>query len=787
MRGEAVVRGARSLWPPFMLLAGVGALGFFIEKLSSIFVSALAGLALSAAAYLFYRAMADFAPIDEQDAMRLLEAHAGLTESAPLTSSADRLVGGDGALWAWHRRRLEAVAGKLSKPVKPEVTRQDGLKLAVLILALSICLWQPVPAARALTFDLSPLMGDRDLVLDAWAQPPAYTGLPVVRLNRDTPNVSLPEGSIIFARMDGAAGAPRLRVGGQTIKMTRARNQAWTANATLTNSSYIKLDRYGTRAAWRITAIKDQAPQLKNSGPITIDARGRLEMSFIATDDYGISASFLRFKPRTKPEGLIGVNTFETPLIIEGEANEDGARRVFVDVSDHVLTGLEVDVSLVVRDGLGQETASKPTRLVMPQVNWKTTLGAALQEQRLLILREARPYQTRAPAYATLFDPQTGLPIRLNLDDSLSGAPQGIVRAQALLSATLASLKQTGLSDVGLMGMQFVRERLTLARHVDDAHDVAPLLWEMAMQAETSDQSPAQQKIAAAREALEQALKNGATEQELGELSQELREAVGERLDEMAQQNGEGQGGEGQGGEGQDGGGNSVSSGDIDSMLRELEQSGSSGARQDALDQLEKLGELMDNLQPGGGSAGESNQAGQKGSAGEMDEVMREQRDLSDETDTRTDQNGGAPAPDLADRQNELADRLSPLGNNSNDARGPEAQSQAGKAQAAQAMREAAEALRRGDLAGARDAQNRAEQALQQANQAQAGTSGSGGEKDPLGRSVQGRDDGKGTKVPDQVEKRRARDVREELRRRQADPNRDGQERDYLDRLLKDR
>ena len=307
------------------------------------------------------------------------------------------------------------------------------------------------------------------------------------------------------------------------------------------------------------------------------------------------------------------------------------------------------------------------------------------------------------------------------------------------------------------------------------------------MQAEMSDQTPAQQKIAAAREALEQALKNGASEQELSELSQELREAVGERLDEMAQQNGEGQGGEGQGGEGQDGGGNSVSSGDIDSMLRELEQSGSSGARQDALDQLEKLGELMDNLQPGGGSAGESNQAGQKGSAGEMDEVMREQRDLSDETDTRTDQNGGAPAPDLADRQNELADRLSPLGNNSNDARGPEAQSQAGKAQAAQAMREAAEALRRGDLAGARDAQNRAEQALQQANQAQAGTSGSGGEKDPLGRSVQGRDDGKGTKVPDQVEKRRARDVREELRRRQADPNRDGQERDYLDRLLKDR
>jgi Domain of unknown function (DUF4175) len=71
---------------------------------------------------------------------------------------------------------------------------------------------------------------------------------------------------------------------------------------------------------------------------------------------------------------------------------------------------------------------------------------------------------------------------------------------------------------------------------------------------------------------------------------------------------------------------------------------------------------------------------------------------------------------------------------------------------------------------------------------AQAANGGdSGGDKDPLGRATNRRDDGRETKVPDQVEKRRARDVREELRRRQADPNRDGQERDYLDRLLQGR
>jgi Domain of unknown function (DUF4175) len=785
MRREAIVRGLRALWPALMVLAGAGAFGLMTKDLPAAPVSALAGLTLLVAAWLFYRAVADFTPIDEQEAKHRIESAAGLSEMAPLTSSADRLVGGDGALWSWHRRRLEVMAGALSKPAKPKVVRQDWLKLIALMLGVGICIWQPVSASRALSFDASPLLGDSDLVLDAWAQPPEYTGLPVIRLSRDTPAVSVPEGSIISARMDGAKGAPRLRVGGATQVMVRERGQTWSGKAVIHRSAVISLDRFGSRARWDATVIKDLAPVLSSEEPIRIDQRGRLDVAFSAKDDYGIAATFLRITPKQTPAGLIGHDTFETPLLIEGEANEDGARRVFVDVADHVLTGLEVTVRLVVRDGLGQETSSKVTELTLPKVEWKTQLGAALQEQRLEILRETRPFQTRPPSFATLFDGQSGLPIKLSLDEPLLGAPAGIVRAHALLGATLTSLKVTGLSEVGLMALQFARERLAIARNVEDAHAVGPILWQMAMQAEIADQTPAQQKIAAAREALEQALKNGASPEELAQLNQELREAVGERLEELAQQGSQGEGNS----QGQ--GGNSVSGGDIDSMLRELEQSGSSGARQDALEQLEKLAEMMANLEAGGsqnGQAGQSGQSGQASGAGPLDDAMREQQDLSDETTRRRNQNedapGSDPAPDLAERQKALADRLAaPSGD---EASPQEPEDQAGKTQAAQAMRDAAEALRRGDLAGASEAQARAEQALQQAAQAQAGRDGTGNQ-DPLGRVLPNMDDGRGTKVPDQVERRRARDVREELRRRQADPNREEQERNYLDRLLKDR
>jgi hypothetical protein len=773
-RRDAVVTSLRALWPPLMVLAAVGALGFVTQNLPAALVSLLAGVALVAAAWLFYRAVQGFNPMGDEQAGYRLEADAGLKELAPLTAMGDRPMGGNTALWDWHQTQLSKSAATLTKPSNPRLTGQDGLRGLALLLAIGICVWHPAAAGRALTFDLSPLVGDGDLVLDAWAQPPEYTGLPVVRMSRESPNVSLPVGSIIHARMDGAKGAPRLNVPGSSKAMVQERGQAWSASAGLVKSGAVTLDRFGARARWNVTAIKDRPPSLSGTEAIKVDAKGRLDVAFTATDDYGIASVSLRVTPIHRPEGLVGTAVFETPIELESEADEEGARRVFVDVAQHVLTGLEVKVALVVRDGLGQETVSPETRLVMPTVKWKSALGQALQEQRLLILREGRPYQSRPPALATLFEPQTGLPISLDLSQPLEGAPPGIARGEQLLSTTLSALRQTGLSEVGLMGLQFARERLALARNVEDAHAVAPILWDLALQAETADQTPAQQKIAAARQGLEQALKNGASEEEIRSLSQELREAVGERLNELAQENG----GSGSGGT-QGEGGNEVSGGDIDGMLRELERSGSAGACQEALDQLDKLAELMENLQPGGqsGGDGEPQAGGQAGAGGALDDAMRAQRDLSDETNAR--QNQGEAAPDLAQRQRDLADQLA------RPSSPPSDDGDAGKAEAAKAMREAADALKRGDLSAAREAQSRAEQALQQA--AQSANSGGEGNQDPLGRNLPKLDDGRGTKVPDQVEKRRARDVREELRRRQADPNRDGQEKDYLDRLLKDR
>jgi len=792
MRADALVKGLRTLWPPLCLLAIMGAAGSLTEGLPAALVSALAGLAWLLCVYLIWRGWQLFHPMSEHEASCALEEAAGLQELRPLTGGEDRRISGDDALWSWHQRRLIEAAAALSKPVKPKLYWQDAAKTLALVAALGLCWLNPIAAARALTFDLSPLMGDSDLVVEVWAEPPGYTGLPLIRLDRSQSEIALPVGSKVTARVDGARGAPVLRGPSQNARLSPAQGAAWQGQIEITRSGTLKLDRLGTRAQWHIAAIADQKPLLTLPNPIQIDPKGRLDVAFQASDDYAVTAAFVRIRPVKVPEGLAGHSVFDTPIPLEGAAGENGARRVFVEVADHVLAGLQVEAQVVVRDGLGQETASEPTKLTMPEQTWQSSLAAALQEVRLMILREARPYQKPLPRFATLFESlEDGAsvsdvlslgPIKLDLSDPQPGAPPGIANATRHLGAIAETMVQFGLSDLGQLSLHYALERLTIARDVSDAHSVAPLLWQMALQIEASNQTPAQQKVAEAREALKQALEQGAPPEQIQQLTQELREAVGERLQELAQQGASGEGGE----QGQSG--PQISAGDLEDRLRELEESGSSGSREEALSQLDQLDQLLENLQPG--APGASGQADGQGQGGPLDDAMRQQRALSDQTEqlgeTPPSDQSRNSAEDLANQQEGLADALG--GGRQSDPSQEQSAEEQNKRQAADAMREAAQALREGDLNRAQDAQARALQALRQA--AESGPQGQAGnesETDPLGRSLPKQDDGKATKVPDGVEKRRARDVRDELRRRQADPQRDKNERDYIDRLLQER
>jgi len=193
---------------------------------------------------------------------------------------------------------------------------------------------------------------------------------------------------------------------------------------------------------------------------------------------------------------------------------------------------------------------------------------------------------------------------------------------------------------------------------------------------------------------------------------------------------------------------------------------GELAARQNALeDALDALGQALPEDGAGSPIAGEQDEDGT--AAGQIEDENGTAG--AGEEDAEGDQNGGN-----GDSQEDAASSL---------------------AEAGEAMRESQELLQSGDLAGANDAQSEAIRALRRAGQSlaesgrQNGVDGESGDSaendDPLGRNEGDFDTQGDADIDPRDNATRSRELREELRRRAAEQERDQREREYLERLLK--
>lgn len=238
------------------------------------------------------------------------------------------------------------------------------------------------------------------------------------------------------------------------------------------------------------------------------------------------------------------------------------------------------------------------------------------------------------------------------------------------------------------------------------------------------------------------------------ELQDETRQAENE-AEQDGQETGDGEDGEeGQEGEqsGQQEDGQQNGQGPGDGALSPGELAARQGALQEALDALE--GALPEEGE-GPGIGDENSEDGQGGGG---------------EEDPNSENSGGS-----GEEQQNAAEAL---------------------AEAGEAMRESQGRLQAGDLAGANDAQAEAIQALRRAGEAMAesgrqqargsGESETAENEDPLGRdNLGGNADESEADLDSRDDATKSRELREELRRRAAEQERDKAEREYLERLLK--
>lgn len=618
---------------------------------------------------------------------------------------------------------------------------------------------------------------------DLWIEPPAYTGKAPIYLLRASdrlagvrPGVAAPAGSIVIAQV-GARSGLRLSLKTQsgTVRAKREAGRISSQRATLllTTDGEIRLSGGGREGRWPVAALPDGPPQTAFLTPPDIAENGSLTFTAKTADDYGIVSASLRIRLVPDQQRQVDAPAFDAAVAEQSRlvpldrlVGTASVQKLALDLEADPWAGLEVTGAIVVTDGAGQVGESAVASFRMPTRRFFNPLARSIVEQRQTLA--VAPLEWRRAEWA------------------LSGLTLG------------PELFFEKPKDYLLLRTAMWRLANRAGSRTDDT--VADF-WPLALQLEDEALELARRRLEAAQEALRAALESGAGDAELERLTEELRSAMRDFVQALAQS--------GQPGDPGEEGGESLNAGDLDEMLdavRDLAKSGAQNAARQALSDLESI---LNNLrlsagrgegsgQRGGEQAGAGGEEG-GGPAGAAGDLIGRQRDLANRSFERG-QSPGAAGDDLAGEQGELADELSRLLESLDAERGegnPDPNGVAAQAlgEAARDMSQAGEALRGDDFAAANDAMERAignlregaealaEQAQQAARSARSGEGERGAGRDPLGRPT-GDISGDGVDVPGEADAQRAREFIEALRKRLSESGRTQEEIEYLERLL---
>lgn len=710
------------------------------------------------------------------------------------------------ALWLEHQRRMAARIGSVSADApRPAIPRLDPFALRsipVLIAAVALA-FSFSGAGGALTdiFQGAPPLERIPPRIDAWVTPPAFTKRAPIFIsaaaNSDTRTYSVPANSELNLRIVGGAGDENAKLSGIALKPLKTAPETAAVSGGAAAPMQFKtmlasdgeLSLFGSGGAivsWQFKIIPDLAPKIDFASEPERALNGALTLKYKAIDDYGVANA--KALVESAANGLKAIPLFEAPeikLTPPGRKSKDGLAKTSKDLSEHPWAGARVMLTLSATDDSGQEGRSAARPITLPERAFASPLARALIEQRRLLAMDAN-----MKSYV------------LDLMDALTLRPEDTLNNPS-----------------HFLGIHTARLRLAAAANDNALRDVVAYLWEIANAIENSSMSDAQKRLKQAQQKLSDALKNGASDEEIRKLTQELREAMNGMIKELAEQakkNPKQQP--------NDPNMRELSQAEIEKMLQKMEDLAKQGDRAAAEELLSQLNEMMENLQVGqnGQQPGGESGAAMNDQMNKLGELMRRQQRLMDETQ-RMDQgqDGGSDGPqgggdsetpgskpgekgstfgELQGRQGQLKrdlqgmmDALEGLGLNPGRDFGDAGKSM-DRAEGKLGEGDGGEAL--ADESDALDALRKGGQGLMKQMQEAMGRDGggmrpgqrrNGNGKDPLGRprATTGPDFGQTTKVPDDVDVQRAREILDAIRKRLSDAVSPQIERNYLERLLK--
>lgn len=623
---------------------------------------------------------------------------------------------------------------------------------------------------------------------EGWAEPPFYTAKPRLYLNDQAPGgLSLPEGTKLVIRLYGTPGDLILS---ETVSGRTAVAPASSAEQSfvVTRSGRLAIEGE-TGRAWQVDVIADLPPSVALQGEIGREADGRFKQTFKAGDDYGVSAGEVtialdlarverRFGLSLDPETILPV-TLDLPMPIRGN-RKDFTEVLKDDLSQSILANLAVTMTWSVTDAAAHVFAAEPVALTLPGRRFFDPLAAAVVEMR----RDLMWNRANAPRVVQVMK-------------AVTARPEDLIRNQRAYLRLRVLIRDLDKKQANLT--------------TPDRDAMATELWAIALMIEEGDLTSALERLQRAQDRLDQAIKRGASPEEIQELMDEMRQALNNYLNQLAEQQDE------QGQQNAQNGGPqmTMSADQLQQMFDTLQELMEQGKTAEAAELMEQLRQFMQNMQVTQGPGGQGGPGSQ--AMKDLQGTLRDQQKLSDDAfrDLQDGQEGnqpqdGKPGEDgksLSERQGDLAQQLDQMNRNGGLPGPGSEKGEAGRRElgrAGEAMDDAERALREGDLPGALDRQAEAMDAMREGmrnfgealaeNQrdAQPGRSRTAeGTPDERGLDPLGREPGNAMRIGSDENLlqgedvyRRAQELLDEIRKRAGDTGRSEAERGYLERLL---
>lgn len=736
------------------------------------------------------------------------------------------------ALWQEHKRRMAERLKNLQSGVpRPRIPERDPFALraivALLFVTASAYSLSPNSGRIADAFQIRAGHATAVARIDAWVTPPQYTGRAPIFLSTTidetaaTKPITVPQGSIVNIRVIGGS-SERLTTTDSTghrseiqpVTVKEDENQQGLVDGArnfrydLQQNQTLALS--GTNARWNFAVTPDNPPTIHFTKEPSHALNGTLQLAYEITDDYGPAKAYGEIVPLNidhEDEEIAPLyDAPELPLALPRRETKEATTAK--DLTEHPWAGEKVALTLVVTDAGGKSARSETKIITLPERPFTNPLAKAVAEQRRILALDATQRD----------------------------------HVRDMLSALMIRPEETIKNTAHYLGLVTIRTRLRLATGDDALRDSADYMWQVALGIEDGNLSAAEKRLRQVQEALRNALQNGASQEQIEQLTAELRKAMQEFLREFAQRQQQNPNARNQP---MDPNARMLTDKDLQRMMDQIENLARQGSRDQAEQLLSQLQDLMNNLQMG--QQGQPGQQGQgQGQANQMQQqmnklgdLMRRQQQMMNETfkldqqmqqqqygsgegeywddelpgdngllgqgESQQGQNGqpGDTPSDMVEamrklqqQQQALQDDLKTL---NEDLKGmgidpsqdfsdadksmgnaADALSRSESAEAGDQQSSALEALRR----GGRDMMQKMQQAMGQDGQGQSGRNGQNG-RDPLGRQQgNGLSDGNGVKIPGEIDIQRAREILDEIRRKLGNALTPQMEKEYLQRLL---